>query len=126
MLAVNAAESLDELYEMRIRVGGLPVDPEGPLKYAQFFAMDGLINEYVEDCTVIRDGKEFQVPSLTDIEEIEFPKPFGKLEAFNTSGGISTLPKTYAGKIQHMDYKTIRYKGHCEQMFLLKHLGLMS
>ncbi len=126
MLAVNAADSLDELYEMRIRVGGLPVDPDGPLKYAQFFAIDGLINEYVEDCTVVRDGKEFQVPSLTDVEEIEFPKPFGKLEAFNTSGGISTLPKTYAGKIQHMDYKTIRYPGHCDQMFLLKHLGLMS
>lgn len=126
LLAITAAESLDELYEMKIRVGGIPVDPEGPLKYAQSFAIDGLINEYVEDVTIIRDGKEFQVPSLTDLEEIEFPRPFGKMEAFNTSGGISTLPKTYSGRIQHLDYKTIRYPGHCEQMYLLKNLGFMS
>lgn len=126
LLAITAAESLDELYDMRIRVGGIPVDPEGPLKYAQSFAIDGLINEYVENVTIIRDGKEFQVPSLTDVEEIEFPRPFGKMEAFNTSGGISTLPKTYSGRIQHLDYKTIRYPGHCEQVNLLKHLGLMS
>lgn len=126
LLAVQAAESLDELYDMRIRVGGVPVEKEGLLNYCQVFAIDGLINEYVEDCTIIRDGKVFQVPSLTDVEKIDFPKPFGAMEAFNTSGGISTLPSTYHGRIQHLDYKTIRYPGHCEQIMLLKDLGLMS
>ena len=128
MLAVSAAESMDELYDIHIRVGGVPLEPaaEDPMKYCQVFAMEGLINELVEDVTIIKDGKVFQVPSLTDLEEIDFPKPFGKMEAFNTSGGISTLPQTYANRIRHLDYKTIRYPGHCEQMSLLKHLGLMS
>jgi len=127
MLAVSAAESMDELYAIRIRVGGLPTEPESNLlNYSQMFALDGLINEYVEDVTLIKDGRTFQVPPLTDVEHIEFPKPFGTLEAFNTSGGISTLPHTYEGRVQHLDYKTIRYPGHCAQMLLLKDLGLMS
>ncbi|HEY9786445.1 MAG TPA: saccharopine dehydrogenase C-terminal domain-containing protein [Candidatus Obscuribacterales bacterium] len=126
MLAMVAADSLDELYEIRLRVGGLPVEKDLFLGYSQLFAIEGLINEYAEDVTIIRDGQSFQIPSLTEVEKIEFPKPFGTLEAFATSGGISTLPATYAGKVQHLDYKTIRYPGHCEQMNLLKELGLMS
>ncbi|MBC7998164.1 MAG: saccharopine dehydrogenase, partial [Leptolyngbya sp.] len=126
MLAVASADSLDELYEVRIRVGGLPVDSEQFLRYSQVFALEGLVNEYAEDVTLIRDGKMMQVPSLTEVEIIEFPKPFGEMEAFTTSGGISTLPKTYEGRVQHLDYKTIRYRGHCEHINLLKNLGLMS
>jgi lysine 6-dehydrogenase len=127
LLAVTAAEAFDELYEIRLRVGGVPIDPEGLfMGYAQSFAMDGLINEYVEDVTVIRDGQLMRLPSLSGLEPIEFPKPFGVMEAFSTSGGISTMPLTYEGKIQNMDYKTIRYPGHCEKIKLLKDLGLMS
>ncbi|MBA3858230.1 MAG: saccharopine dehydrogenase [Cyanobacteria bacterium PR.3.49] len=126
MLAVAAADMLDELYEIRIRVGGLPVDSDNFLGYSHSFALEGLVNEYAEDVTLIRDGRMMQVPPLSEVEKIEFPKPFGELEAFTTSGGISTLPKTYEGKIQHLDYKTIRYKGHCQQISLLQQLGLMS
>ena len=126
ILAVSAAESLDQLYEIKLRVGGLPVEPEGPLNYSQVFSIDGLINEYYEDVTLIRDGRLMTLPSLTEVESIEFPKPFGTLEAFTTSGGASTLPQSYEGKIQHLNYKTIRYRGHCEQIALLKDLGLMD
>ncbi|MBL7960001.1 saccharopine dehydrogenase, partial [bacterium] len=63
---------------------------------------------------------------LIDVEELECPAPFGKLEAFNTSGGTSTLPQTYKGKVKNLDYKTIRYPGHCAQFKLLMDLGLMD
>lgn len=127
LLAVSAAESLDEIYDVRMRVGGLPIEPnECFLDYAQVFSIDGLINEYNEDCTVIRDGKVFTVEPLSDVESLEFPRPFGTMEAFHTSGGISTLPQTYVGRVQHMDYKTIRYPGHCEMIAMLKELGMMS
>ena len=78
------------------------------------------------DCAIIRDGKLYKVPALTDLEHLEFPKPIGKMEAFNTSGGIGTLHQTYKDKVQHLDYKTIRYPGHCSQMKVLKDLDLMS
>ncbi|MBP9089710.1 saccharopine dehydrogenase NADP-binding domain-containing protein [bacterium] len=127
LLAVSAAESFDEIYDIRLRVGGLPANPdECFMDYCQVFSIDGLINEYNEDCTVLRDGKIFSVPSLSDNESIEFPRPFGTMEAFNTSGGISTLPKSYLGRVQHLDYKTIRYPGHCDAIHMLKELGLMS
>ncbi|CAN5198455.1 saccharopine dehydrogenase C-terminal domain-containing protein [soil metagenome] len=127
LLAVSAAESFDEIYDIRLRVGGLPANPDDCfMDYCQVFSIDGLINEYNEDCTVLRDGKIFTVPSLSDNESIDFPRPFGTMEAFNTSGGISTLPQSYLGRVQHLDYKTIRYPGHCDAIHMLKELGMMS
>jgi lysine 6-dehydrogenase len=43
-----------------------------------------------------------------------------------TSGGCSTLPYTFKDKIGHLDYKTIRYPGHCEKMKTFLDLGLGS
>lgn len=127
ILAHCAAASFDEVYEIRLRAGGLPTEPDGLfLNYGLVFSVDGLINEYEGDCAIIRDGKIYKVPALTDLESIEFPKPIGKLEAFNTSGGVGTLHETYRDKVQHLDFKTIRYPGHCDQVRVLKDLGLMS
>lgn len=127
LLAASAAESLDEVYDMRIRVGGVPIDREiNTLGYAQVFSVEGLINEYSEDCTLIRDGKLLQLPALSELEEIEFPPPFGRMEAFNTSGGISTLPQSYLNRIQHLDYKTVRYIGHCQAIRAMQELGFFS
>jgi lysine 6-dehydrogenase len=127
LLAASAAESLDEVYDMRIRVGGVPIDREiNTLGYAQVFSVEGLINEYSEDCTLIRDGKLLQLPALSELEEIEFPPPFGRMEAFNTSGGISTLPQSYLNRIQHLDYKTVRYIGHCQAIRAIQELGFFS
>ena len=64
------------------------------------------------------------MPSLSELETLTFPEPFGELEAFQTSGGTSTLPRTLAGRVPNLDYKTIRYKGHCAQIRLLHELGL--
>ncbi len=126
MLAAAAFDELDEVVSVKLRVGGLPVEPKQPLAYALFFSTEGLINEYVEDATVIREGRLLRVPSLVDREELEFAQPFGLMEAFNTSGGVSTLPATLGAKVRDLDYKTIRYPGHCEQIKLLKDLGLMD
>src|SRR5262249_1219664 len=112
ILTAAATEGLDDIYEIRLRVGGIPVEPQPPLEYSLAFSVDGLINEYVEDANVIIDGKPTVVPALTNVEEIEFPQPFGVLEAFCTSGGVSTLTETFQNRVQHLDYKTIRYKGH--------------
>lgn len=126
ILAAHACEQLDELSEIRLRVGALPLEPKSPLNYAMFSSVEGLINEYVEDVTAIRNGKLLRLPSLQDVEEIEFPAPFGKLEAFNTSGGISTLPATFGDRVEHLDYKSIRYPGHCQMVRMLRDLGLMD
>lgn len=125
VLAAHGAARFDSLDSLRIRVGGLPQHPKPPLNYQMVFSVEGLINEYIEPARVIRNGDISTVDSMTEIEALDFP-PFGELEAFQTSGGTSTLPDTFFGRIKDLDYKTIRYPGHCEKFKLLLDLGLAS
>ncbi len=126
ILAMTGLRELDETESIHLRVGGLPQHPRPPLKYQIVFSAEGLLNEYVERATVIRDGQVEEIDSLTGLEPIEFPPPFGTLEAFATSGGISILPELLRGKIRTLDYKTIRYPGHCEKFRTLLDLGFAA
>jgi len=125
LLGWHLALGWDECERVELRVGGLPVEPKPPLNYMIVFAVQGLINEYIEPCQVIRDGVHMTVPGMSELETLEF-EGFGQLEAFQTSGGCSTLPQTLLGRVRNMDYKTIRYPGHCEQIRLLMDLGLTA
>src|SRR5207245_11627314 len=126
MLVAHAAARLEKLEESHIRVGVLPQNPKPPLHYHLGFSVKGLINEYIEPARIVRNGLIASVESMTELEEIEFPPPFGKLEAFQTSGGTSTLPDTFLGKVRQLDYKTIRYRGHCDKFKTMIDLGLCS
>ncbi len=109
----------DELKSVKLRVGALPQHPNNVLKYSLTWSTDGVINEYGNPCQSVIDGSEVDVQPLEGLEENEFD---GKLyEAFNTSGGLGSLGHTYNGRVNTMNYKTIRYPGHCEQIRLLMH-----
>jgi lysine 6-dehydrogenase len=122
----DIVDFFDFVEYVKIRVGGLPQDPKPPFNYQILFSPNGLINEYVEDAIVLDHGEIVTKKSMTEVEEVIFPKPFGKMEAFMTSGGCSTLPYTFKEKIGYLDYKTIRYPGHCEKMKTFLDLGLGS
>jgi lysine 6-dehydrogenase len=126
VLAAHGAARFEQLDELHIRVGGLPQNPRPPLDYQIVFSVEGLINEYVERARVIRRGELVEVESMTELESLDFPEPYGRMEAFQTSGGTSTLPETFAGRVRELDYKTIRYPGHCERFKLFIDLGLAS
>lgn len=107
----------DELRTVKLRVGALPQHPNNVLKYSLTWSTEGLINEYGNPCEAIVDGRRIEAAPLEGLEEIEID---GTLyEAFNTSGGLGSLAETYGSRSQSMDYKTMRYPGHCEQMRLL-------
>lgn len=107
-------ETLDTV---KMRVGALPVHPSNALKYSLTWSTDGLINEYGNLCYGIEKGEKVPLQPLEGYETIELD---GLLyEAFNTSGGLGTLADSYAGKVQTMNYKTLRYPGHCEKIHLL-------
>ncbi len=122
ILSGYGASKLDELTSIRLFVGGIPVIPEPPLEYNHVFSMEGLLDHYTDPSTIIRNGREQVVSSLTEIEQLHFER-FGPLEAFHTSGGTSTLLKSYPS-IETLEYKTIRYPGHADKMKLLVDLGL--
>ncbi|ALP54248.1 saccharopine dehydrogenase [Candidatus Tenderia electrophaga] len=110
-------QHFDELEVVKMRVGALPVNPSNVLKYSLTWSTDGLINEYGNTCYGIEEG---ELAALQPLEGYETITLDGVLyEAFNTSGGLGTLAESYDGKIRHMNYKTMRYPGHCDQIKLL-------
>lgn len=124
ILAGYGASKLDEVESIKLFVGGIPTEPKPPLHYTRVFSLDGVFDHYTEPSKVILKGKLQEVPSLSGVEPIYF-KDFGVLEAFYTSGGISTLDKTFPN-VQTLEYKTIRYKGHAEKFKLLADLGFLD
>jgi lysine 6-dehydrogenase len=126
ILAYHWAQPFSHLESLAIRVGGLPQAPQPPLRYQLAFSVQGLINEYVEKAQLVVGGKKRAVPSMTGVEALRFAAPYGDLEAFYTSGGVSSLPRTLGKRVANLDYKTIRYPGHAEQIRLLMELGLCN
>ena len=110
-------QHFDSLRAVKLRVGALPQHPNNVLKYSLTWSTDGVINEYGNLCKAIVDGDEVDVLPLEGLESIEIDGT--KYEAFNTSGGLGSLAETYGDRVNTMNYKTIRYPGHCEQMRLL-------
>jgi lysine 6-dehydrogenase len=110
---------------LKIYVGGLPVDPKPPFNYQLVFSVEGLINEYCEPANVLRKGKIQKIEPLSEVETFQI-KDLPALDAFHTSGGTSTLPETFNGKVGECFEKTLRYKGHIELIRGLYDLGLFS
>ena len=123
VLGAYLASKFDTPDELTIRVGGLPQHPKPPLNYQLVFSVGGLINEYKEKCKVLRNGQITEIDPMIETEELEF-QGIGKLEAFTTSGGAGWLPEMFRGRMEKMDYKTIRYPGHAIIFRSILELGL--
>jgi lysine 6-dehydrogenase len=110
---------------VEIYVGGLPVEPKRPFNYQLVFSVEGLINEYVEPARILRGGKIKVIEPLSE-PEVFIMQGFPPLDAFHTSGGTSTLPETFQGKVGECFEKTLRYQGHYAIIRSLYDLGLFS
>lgn len=121
ILANHLCQGFERLDRIKMRVGALPLYPTNMLKYNLTWSTDGLINEYCNPCEGIRGGKKIDLQPLEGLEH--FSLDGVNYEAFNTSGGLGTLCETLNGKVNDLDYKTVRYKGHqFLMMFLLQGL----
>ncbi len=108
--ANDLAKKFDKLDVVRMRVGALPQYPSNALNYNITWSVEGLINEYIEPCEAIVEGKLISVPALEECEE--FSLDGVRYEAFNTSRGLGTLANSLEGKVRTMNYRSIRYPGH--------------
>ncbi|HYD62824.1 MAG TPA: saccharopine dehydrogenase C-terminal domain-containing protein [Noviherbaspirillum sp.] len=127
IVANDLAGRFDKLRDVHMRVGALPTFPSNALKYNLTWSTDGLINEYCNPCEAIVDG---QLREVSPLEEVEHFSLDGiDYEAFNTSGGLGTLCESLAGKVQNLNYKTVRYPGHRDIIKMLVRdlqLGLLD
>lgn len=110
IVANDVAQRFDILRDVSMRVGALPTFPNNALKYNLTWSTDGLINEYCNPCEAIVDGQLRETAALEEIEH--FSLDGIDYEAFNTSGGLGTLCESLEGKVQNLNYKTVRYPGH--------------
>ena len=123
IVGASLAEGFDEIRSIELKVGALPQNPTGLLGYAFNWSAEGVVNEYLNDCEVLRSGKRQMVPAMTEKERVYIGGI--ELEAALTSGGLGTMCETYEGRVNRLDYKTLRYPGHFRQMhFLFDELNL--
>ena len=104
--------------DVEIAVGGLPAEDTGdnPLNYKITWSVDGLINEYRDDCIALKDSKPIVVKGMDGLESINIDCAGDDIqfEKFYTSGGAShTIDSMMAKGAKNCSYKTIRYAGHC-------------
>lgn len=104
---------------LRMRVGALPQHPTGLMGYAFNWSPEGVVNEYLNDCEVIEEGVRKTVSPMEWLEKIYVNGR--QLEAFTTSGGLGTMCETYHGKVDNIDYKSMRYPGHAKLMNFFFH-----
>jgi len=125
IVGADLAKRFDKLRDIELRVGALPCYPNGLLGYSFTWSPAGVINEYINDAEVIQNGERKMVSSLDGMEVINIEGQ--EFEAFSTSGGLGTMCETYLGKVDTLNYKTIRYPGHAKLMrFLLYELILKN
>ena len=122
--ANELASPFAQIDSLRLRVGALPLAPSNRLGYNLTWSTEGVINEYINDCDAVRDGKLVRIPSLENLERLVIDGI--EFEAFNTSGGLGTLAETLKGRVRNLDYKTIRFPGHCDLIKFLFHELRMS
>ncbi|UOB17916.1 saccharopine dehydrogenase C-terminal domain-containing protein [Abyssalbus ytuae] len=123
IVGAHLTKSFTKLRDIELRVGALPRYPNGLLAYSFTWSPAGVINEYLNDAEVIHNGMRKMVPSLDGIEYINIEGQ--EFEAFSTSGGLGTMCETFEGKVDTLNYKTIRYPGHGKLMrFLMYELIL--
>lgn len=123
IIANHIAKKFDTVESIKMRVGALPLHPNNILKYNMTWSTDGLVNEYLHPCNAVKNGELLTVEPLEGYETFNIDGD--RYEAFNTSGGLGTLCETWDGKIQSMDYKTVRYVGHRDLMkFLIDDMKL--
>ncbi|HSC53185.1 MAG TPA: saccharopine dehydrogenase C-terminal domain-containing protein [Phnomibacter sp.] len=114
IVGANLYQRFTKLRDVELRVGALPKYPNGQLAYSFTWSPAGVINEYINDAEVIHNGIRKMVSSLDGLEMINIE---GRdFEAFTTSGGLGTMCETLEGKVDTLNYKTIRYPGHCQLM----------
>ncbi len=125
-LAVHAMQQMSDPQDVSIYVGGVPLHPRPPFDYLLTFNIEGLTNEYDLESIVLQDGQRTALPAFSGLEPIAFPEPVGDCEAFLTTGGTSTCPWTFEGKLRSYVEKTVRYPGHMAAFRAFRDLGLFE
>ena len=107
--------SKQKIDEIKIMVGGLPIEKNPPWNYKAPFSPIDVIEEYTRPARIKKNGKIKSVNALTGLINFEFEN-VGKLEAFLTDGLRTLLTSELTNDIPTLLEYTIRYPGHSKMI----------
>ena len=96
--------------KLELKVGSITRHAVAPHYYGFTWSPVGVATEYLKDTAVLRDFKEICLPALSERASVVIDG--NTYEEDLTSGGVADLPGDLAGKVESLDYKTIRHVGH--------------
>lgn len=120
----QVSESEDQLKtpeNVNVMVGGIPRSAiqNDYFNYNCTWSVDGLINEYLEDCVMVQNGVKVISPPLLGLVKLT-TKNLGELEAFYTSGGSAhSVDRMMELGVSNFSYRTLRWPGHHRTISLL-------
>jgi len=112
------ARKLDRPERFHVWCGGFPQrgtpgynNPIG-YKIAWYWPYAALTNVGVS--RVLKNGEIVEIPRLSDPEEVFFPEPIGRCEAFTTGDLLDVVEHLGLEGVEDAWSKTVRWEGHCE------------
>jgi saccharopine dehydrogenase-like NADP-dependent oxidoreductase len=70
IVGADLARQFDRCRAIRLRVGALPRNPTGLMGYAFNWSPEGVVNEYLNDCEVIEEGRHKWVSPMEWVETL--------------------------------------------------------
>ena len=114
-IIVGNLTTRQKIDEIKIMVGGLPIEKNPPWNYKAPFSPIDVIEEYTRPARIKRNGIIETVRPLTGLINFEFEN-VGKLEAFLTDGLRTLLTTELTKNTSTLLEYTIRYPGHSKKI----------
>ena len=124
------ARKLDHTERLRVWCGGFPQKGTpgyyNPLSYKIAWYWPYAVDSNLRTSTVLIDGETRTIQNLSDPEEIDFPEPIGRCEAYTTGGLKDVASHLGLEGVRTAVAKTVRWPGHTEIWTKLKELHLLD
>jgi lysine 6-dehydrogenase len=124
IMARQAAEQFERVFELHIKCGGIPAQPQPPLGYKIVFGGRKLPLRPYNSYTV-QGGELVTVPRYSGVEQVQFTG-VGEVEAWHEGFVPWLLELESLRGLQIGTQKTIRWPGFAAKVTVLKEMGLLS
>jgi lysine 6-dehydrogenase len=124
LLAVYLSQRLDEVKELHIRCGGIPVQRTNSLGYKSVFG--GKVLPFgIRESYQLKEKQIIQLPRFSEVEDFQFDE-IKDLEVWN-DGMLPWFPHHEKLKgLTTCTQKSIRYSGYAEKIETLKEMGFLD
>ena len=124
------ARKLDKPERFHVWCGGFPQRGtpgyDNPIRYKISWYWPYAVSSNLGVSKVLKDGKMVEVPRLSDPEDVDFPEPIGRCEAFTTGDLLDVVEHLGLDGVEDAWAKTVRWPGHCEVWKKLVDLHLLD